>query len=399
MIKKLVPLYTALAGLIIIQAVAIFVLGTAVKTAVYALSTLGEVGIMFYIIKSTCRYKSGEVETQKMNSAKDAKNSVRPVAGILNERADLLGILESQLLKANMDSEEAHNLISEKFNYVISMAEDQASSASDAVKAFTGSDETGHSFVDKTKAVFSNILTEMNSIYRLIEDTNEKLSSTIADINTIKETVVNVEYIADQTNLLALNAAIEAARAGDAGRGFAVVADEVRKLAEKSNEFSAEIRSIVDKVASSITGIHTKAVSDVENIKHIQESSEKEISQALEYLNNSLSSSNDIVMSLQQSANGLADEINSMVVSMQYQDINRQRIEHVIEPMQIFKSDMQEMASAFEAYDGYLLKLNVREIASHLKDLYTMESEREIFDGKDGNSKSETDNDDNVELF
>ncbi|MBE7374733.1 methyl-accepting chemotaxis protein [Pseudomonas lopnurensis] len=96
-----------------------------------------------------------------------------------------------------------------------------------------------------------NIETSLQQIDQLsatIGQAVEVIQSLADETTKIGSVLEVIGSIADQTNLLALNAAIEAARAGEQGRGFAVVADEVRLLAQRTQQSTAEIHGMIERL-------------------------------------------------------------------------------------------------------------------------------------------------------
>ena len=126
-----------------------------------------------------------------------------------------------------------------------------------------------------SERIVNSSIDGINSLFGKMQSASNVIQTLAQDVGEISSVLEVIRGISEQTNLLALNAAIEAARAGEQGRGFAVVADEVRTLAQRTQESTEEINSMIHKLQNGAKDAVTAMDEGIETAKSSVEDADK----------------------------------------------------------------------------------------------------------------------------
>ncbi|HEY7771712.1 MAG TPA: methyl-accepting chemotaxis protein [Marinagarivorans sp.] len=167
----------------------------------------------------------------------DVKTNIHQVSLWLGKFEDISRNASHTTLEQKNITDKALAHVQELQRAITGIVDSTEITASDCQQSLHVAQERKHDVEENLRLVRS-LVAELD---KNASKSNE-LKAASRSIGSVLDVIKN---IAEQTNLLALNAAIEAARAGESGRGFAVVADEVRTLAQRTQDSTSEIESII----------------------------------------------------------------------------------------------------------------------------------------------------------
>jgi methyl-accepting chemotaxis protein len=211
-------------------------------------------------------------------------------------------------------------------------------------------------------------LEEQNSEFAHNFERIQGMANEIASVTTLIKVITS---IAQQTNLLALNAEIEAARAGDAGRGFAVVANEVRNLAVLSTKAAADIGERIHATCKKVDTEMNQAKASLE--EHEASDVMKVLVADLENMQQDFSSNSKLLLEVITEVDANYEEsvirLSQALGHIQFQDVMRQRMQHVQEAMVEMRDHLQNLMEkpCDPAWDGTLDMTFKAILAGHLE--------------------------------
>ena len=254
---------------------------------------------------------TGSSFNEMMTQFSDIIQQVKTTCDEMDNATTYLVDLMQETQEGVVSQERATDQVATAINQMATTVQEVAGHTETASKSTASAKQTA----EESRAVVQSSVAATQGLASLFNETNDSITLVEKYSKEIGGVLDVIRGISEQTNLLSLNAAIEAARAGEAGRGFAVVADEVRTLAQRTQESTEEIDTMISSLqtrtaqAVSLMGKGNEEVKSVANQAENAENSLQQIAHQVGEINEL----NNIIATSAEQQRVVADEINKNV--------------------------------------------------------------------------------------
>ncbi|MBN2843534.1 MAG: hypothetical protein JXM68_10610 [Sedimentisphaerales bacterium] len=173
------------------------------------------------------------------------------------------------------------------------------------------------------------------------QNTTQDISHSVNSIGTLK---TEIEILAEHTEkfressnylrIIRTNISMESVRTDRSRELFSSLADEIQKLSEKINQISTSMAGDLNLAQQNQRKAETEIREELGNIGQLHIQAGTRINSATEQAKTLMELSGNWLERIAKNFQTIARNISQVIISMQFHDIFRQQLEHVIEALQ-----------------------------------------------------------------
>jgi methyl-accepting chemotaxis protein len=269
----------------------------------------------------------------------------------LKDSKPYIDVMHDQIRDSLSESEREVVEVIEQIGLLNAKANKQREHIAESIKSGEELTESTHQRVENNKQIIAAIDMQLEAQTDEFRNNFERIQGLSREVCALTPLIKVITSIAQQTNLLALNAEIEAARAGSAGRGFSVVAFEVRKLAVLSTQAASDISNKIKATCRKVDEEMAGARESLE--QHEASSAMNQLVADLGEMQSEFAGNSqlllDVIKEVDANYKESVSRLTQALGHIQFQDVMRQRMEHVQEALVEMRDHLQHMSE--KAYD------------------------------------------------
>jgi methyl-accepting chemotaxis protein len=306
--------------------------------------------------------------TAKRTAMRDELKDSRPYIDVMHRQiGDSLAESEREVVK-----------VIEQIDILNAKANQQREHIAGSIRSGRELTESTYQRVENNKQVIAAIDMQLETQIEEFRNNFERIQGLANEVGALTPLIKVITSIAQQTSLLALNAEIEAARAGSAGRSFAVVAFEVRKLAVSSTKAAADISAKINATCKRVNEELTGARESLQ--QHEASDAMNHLVADLSEMQSEFASNSqlllDVITEVDANYEESVNRLSQALGHIQFQDVMRQRMEHVQEALVELRDHVQLLSGKVldSEWRGDFDR-NFKEMLEAHKDRYRMASQ------------------------
>jgi methyl-accepting chemotaxis protein len=254
-----------------------------------------------------------------------------------------IDVMHGQIGDSLAESEREVMTVIEHIGILNAQAAEKRAHINNSIQSGKALTESTQQRVERSREVIAALEMQLEEQNTEMHSNFGRIEGLAGEVGALTPLIKVITSIAQQTSLLALNAEIEAARAGSAGRGFGVVAIEVRKLSVLATKAAGDIATRINSTCKRVDEEMADAKASLE--KYEANIGMHNLIAGLSQMQEEFSKNGalllDVISEVDQSYAESIHRLSEALGHIQFQDVMRQRMEHVQEALLEMRDHLQ----------------------------------------------------------